>query len=534
MRRLLVLNALIFAVLAAAAALAYYSFSATSEQTSRERERTLMQDLAEEKVANFEFLISSSDTKLMERIELDKLIEPDFIKGAIGPAVASVYVLEDCDPGDGCEMKFVTGGHNVTSARTDAESNAYRNWFMARVLAPAPEGQGLAERLKRLKLNTRDHLILNVGLVAKQTNAPPKPYLLSFMKRASNGRTFYVIVEDDTNTITQVLFPQFFVQSAKRLYQVVDETGLVRSGDPFVYQADDTLVERKFVDTFDGWALRVAQRETTDVSAEQRKRFINSLLIGGAVGVIVIGLVALAFAVRRERRLNDLKSEFISNVSHELKTPLSIISMFGEMLALGRTKSPEQAHEYAEIIWRESVRLGRLIDNVLDFAKMERGMDVYEFAEDVDVIETVARAVELSGRRVAAAEMTMTSILPEEMSPARLDANAVTLAVMNLIDNAVKYAADGKKIEVSLRQEGDVIMLAVRDWGPGIDPEEQHRIFERFYRAKSIRLKPIRGSGIGLALVQHIARAHGGEVTVTSKPNEGSTFSILLPIDGKT
>ena len=124
------------------------------------------------------------------------------------------------------------------------------------------------------------------------------------------------------------------------------------------------------------------------------------MLIGGAVTVILGGLAFLGFAIRRERRLNELKSEFISNVSHELKTPLSIISMFGEMLAEGRTKSPEQAHEYAEIIWRESVRLGRLIDNVLDFAKIERGMGVYEFAE-ADLGEVVDRAIELSGRRVA-------------------------------------------------------------------------------------------------------------------------------------
>jgi two-component system phosphate regulon sensor histidine kinase PhoR len=516
---------LIFAVLAAAAALAYYGYSATSEQTSRDRERTLMQDLAEEKVANLEFLLTTADESLMKRVELDKLTDEQFINGlrdASGSAIASVYVLDD-------KLQLVPGGH---IGRKGAAGTAYLEWFMSRVLPPQPEGQDLAGKLARVEPNVRKHLYLNVGFGSGNTT--PKPYLLSYMKRSSAGRTYYVIVEDDTNYVTQVLFPQFFVQSSKRLYQVVDETGLVRSGDPFVYQADDTLVERKFVDTFDGWALRVAQRDTPDVAAEQRKRFINSVVIGGAVGIIVIGLIALVFAIRRERRLNDLKSEFISNVSHELKTPLSIISMFGEMLANGRTKSPEQAHEYAEIIWRESVRLGRLIDNVLDFAKMERGMDVYEFGEDVDVIETVARAVELSGRRVAAAEMTMTSVLPEELPLARLDANAFTLAVMNLIDNAVKYAADGKKIEVSLRQEDDkTIVLAVRDWGPGIDPEEQHRIFERFYRAKSIRLKPIRGSGIGLALVQHIARAHGGEVTVTSKPNEGSTFSILLPIDGK-
>ena len=261
--------------------------------------------------------------------------------------------------------------------------------------------------------------------------------------------------------------------------------------------------------------------------------FRSSLLIGGAMTVILAGLGFLGFSIRRERRLNELKSEFISNVSHELKTPLSIISMFGEMLAEGRTKSPEQAHEYAEIIWRESVRLGRLIDNVLDFAKIERGMGVYEFSEDTDLAGVVETAIELSSRRVASADMRLESHLEPELPLIRLDQNAFTLAVLNLIDNAIKYAASGKKIQLDLRREGDRLVLSVRDFGAGIDPEEHERIFERFYRARAIRLKPIRGSGIGLALVQHIARAHGGDATVESTVGQGSTFRIWLPIDGK-
>ena len=175
------------------------------------------------------------------------------------------------------------------------------------------------------------------------------------------------------------------------------------------------------------------------------------MLIGGAVTVILGGLAFLGFAIRRERRLNELKSEFISNVSHELKTPLSIISMFGEMLAEGRTKSPEQAHEYAEIIWRESVRLGRLIDNVLDFAKIERGMGVYEFADGRPRRGRRARdrAVGPAGRgRRDDARRRRSS---RELPPVRLDANAFTLAVLNLIDNAIKYAAEGKRIELDAR-----------------------------------------------------------------------------------
>ena len=503
MRRLLLVNALIFAVLAAAAALAYYGYSATSEQTSRDRELALMLDLAEEKVLNIESLIDDADKKLMRSIELDEMSKLQKLIETSGAAVRSIYVLDD-------QLKPMPDGSRGRNV-------AFRDWFLANVLPQLP--------LQKQPVDTRGHLYLNLD----------QPYLFSFMRRVSGGRTFYVVIEDDLFHLVGHLFPVFFIfsDSSKRLYQVVDDKGVVRYGAPFGAVEDGLVVERRFTETWDGFVLRVAQKDLGDPAAARRKRLIDSLLIGGATLVILAGLLALLFAIRRERRLNELKSEFISNVSHELKTPLSIISMFGEMLAEGRTKSPEQAHEYAEIIWRESVRLGRLIDNVLDFAKIERGMGVYEFADEMDIGEVVDRAVELSQRRVQAAEMTLEVELEPELPPVRLDANAYTLAVLNLIDNAIKYAHDGKKIRLELKRRADRIVLSVRDWGPGIDPEEHERIFERFYRAKAIRLKPIRGSGIGLALVRHIARAHGGDVDVTSTPASGSTFSIWIPIDGK-
>ena len=501
MRRLLLVNALIFAVLAAAAALAYYGYSATSEQTSRDRELALMLDLAEEKVLNIESLIDDADKKLMRSIEIDEMSKLK-VEGT-GAAVRSIFVLDE-------QFRLVPDG-----AR--GRSIAFRDWFMANVLPQLP--------LAKQPIDTRGHLYLNLD----------QPYLFSYMRRVSGGRTFYIVIEDDLYHLVGHLFPQFFIfnDSSKRLYQVVDDKGAVRYGAPFGEVNDGLVVERRFTETWDGFVLRVAQKDLGDPDALRRKRLLNSILIGASVLVILGGLLVLGFAIRRERRLNELKSEFISNVSHELKTPLSIISMFGEMLAEGRTKSPEQAHEYAEIIWRESVRLGRLIDNVLDFAKIERGMGVYEFADDMDIGEVVDRAIELSGRRVQAAEMTLESELEPELPPVRLDANAYTLAVLNLIDNAIKYAGDGKKIALSLAKRDNRIVLSVHDWGPGIDPEEHERIFERFYRAKAIRLKPIRGSGIGLALVRHIARAHHGDVEVTSAPGKGSTFSIWIPIDGK-
>jgi two-component system phosphate regulon sensor histidine kinase PhoR len=499
-RRVLLVNALIFAVLAAAVALAYYGYSATAEVVSREREQQLMHDLAQEKVDNIESLLVKDDYALFRLDDLSKLGEV-----AAGLSVKSVFVLDD-------QLKLVPGTY--FSRRTAKEGVAFRDWFLSEVAPKLP--------LAAQQLNERGHFYREYD----------RPYLFSFTRKLVGDKTYYIVIEDNLSHLVAFLFPQFFTftDQSKRLYQVVDEAGNLVYGAPYIGSSDALQPDPvPFVDTVDGWQLRVTERDTGVQRELRRKRMIDSTLIGGAVTVILAGLAFLAIAIRRERKSNALKSEFISNVSHELKTPLSIISMFGEMLAKGRTKTPEQASEYAEIIWRESVRLGRLIDNVLDFAKIERGMGVYEFAE-ADVGEVVERAVELVGRRLAAAEMTLATKIELDLPLVQLDANAFTLAVLNLIDNAIKYAAEGKKIELDLKRDGERIVLTVRDYGPGIDPEEHERIFERFYRARAMRLKPIRGSGIGLALVQHIARAHSGDVTVESSPGHGSTFRLWLPI----
>jgi two-component system phosphate regulon sensor histidine kinase PhoR len=499
-RRLLLVNALIFAVLAASIALAYFGFSYTSD--SRDRELRLLQDLAKEKVLNIESLIAEQDTKFLRGVQLDPMSDLETLSAQTGAAVASVFVLDD-------HLELIPGGYAAGRVH-DNESNAFRDWFMTNVLRDLP--------LRASPTGERRH---------KYDYWGKRPYLFSFMRRQSGTRTFYVVIEDDLTYFINTLFPQFFppATAVLRLYELVDDRNVHRYGVPFL-DSDQGSVKETFTDTLDNWVLRVA--DATPDPAQQRRTVLNTFVIGFAVFVILASLGVLAIAIWRERRANELKSEFITNVSHELKTPLSIISMFGEMLALGRTKNADQAVEYAEIIWRESVRLGRLIDNVLDFSRIERGLGGYEFAE-TDLGEVAARAIELSQRRLGAAEMTLDATIEPDLPPVMLDANAFTLAVLNLIDNAIKYAAEGKRVELRLRRDAGGVELAVRDFGPGIDPDDQPRIFERFYRARAVRLKPIRGSGIGLALVQHIARAHKGDVAVVSEPGHGATFTIWLP-----
>ena len=506
MRRLIVVNVLIFAVLASAIGLAYYGYSYTSEVSTRERAviKDTLRELAEEKVTGIESLIVDADKRVFDGIRFEPLSDLTELIKTSAAWVRSVLVLAE----DGT---VVPGGFASESGEE------FRAFFLAEVLPTLP--------LRNLPIGARGHVYGTWG---------GQSYLFSFARLAWGDRTYHVVLEEKWEDIVTNVLPQFLSLRTPRLYQVVDENGAIKFGRPFREEAGDVVVEQRFVDTFDTWTLRVAQKDTGTQAASGRRRAIDFVLIGLSLVVILASLASLAIAIRRERRANQLKSEFISNVSHELKTPLSIISMFGEMLAAGRTKSPAQATEYAEIIWRESVRLARLIDNVLDFAKIERGVDVYEFAP-ADAGEVVARAVELSVHRLQKAEMTVDLKIEPALPLVRLDANAFTLAVLNLIDNAIKYASEGKRIEVALGKDraGERLVLSVKDFGPGIAADEHEAIFERFYRARAMRLKPIRGSGIGLALVQHIARAHGGDAAVAeSRPGAGSTFSLWVPLAG--
>jgi two-component system phosphate regulon sensor histidine kinase PhoR len=322
-------------------------------------------------------------------------------------------------------------------------------------------------------------------------------------------------------------------QRSPNLYQVLNKEGNLIYGYALSGINTSDIAEIGFPETLTQWRLRVAHREARDLaSGVTQERRLDFVLISGAMVVIASGLMIMLAAVRRERRLSQLKSDFISNVSHELKTPLSIISMFGELLAMGRAKSDEQAAEYAEIIHRESMRLSALIENVLDFAKIERGVAPYSFAEDQDLGELVSRAVEICRTRLEQAKMTLDLEIAEDLPTTKLDYNAMLLAVQNLVDNAIKYAASGKRIEVSVRREDKMLELIVKDFGPGIPDAERKSVFDRFYRAKDVRLKPVRGSGIGLSLVKNIAEAHGGGVEIASDADSGCVFRIWIPITG--
>jgi signal transduction histidine kinase len=290
------------------------------------------------------------------------------------------------------------------------------------------------------------------------------------------------------------------------------------------------LIKRNFSFVFTDWIIVLEDsRESPEVWA--RRNFTFNLAASTALAAVLVVAVVLALrAAAREVRLSAMKSDFVSNVSHELRTPLASIRVFGELMRLGRVVSPEKVREYGEHIENESRRLTQLVENILDFSRIESGRKVYQLAA-ADLGAVVRGAVASFGVRMQQAGFTVTLEVPDAPGPfAQVDAGAVDHAICNLLDNAVKYSGDSRGIVVCLRQEGEEAVVEVRDHGVGIPRAEQPRIFDRFYRVSTGAVHEVRGVGLGLAIVRHIVAAHGGTVAVESEPGEGSTFSIRLPL----
>ncbi|HEY0156812.1 MAG TPA: HAMP domain-containing sensor histidine kinase [Thermoanaerobaculia bacterium] len=257
--------------------------------------------------------------------------------------------------------------------------------------------------------------------------------------------------------------------------------------------------------------------------------FRNNLMWTGGAFVILLGSVGLSVgAVARQMRLSQMKSDFVSNVSHELRTPLSSIRVFGEYMRLGRVEKPEKVRQYGEYIEAESRRLTQLINNILDFSKIESAEKKYRFCE-TDVVELVEQTVDAF--EVPLRDKGVSISFTAEAAPRLLlDKDAIAQVLMNLLDNAVKYSDGRKEVEVRVTAPRGEVRIAVEDHGIGIPAAEQKKIYEKFYRVGSTLVHDVKGSGLGLSIVQHVVQAHGGRVELVSVPGQGSTFTIVLPV----
>ena len=293
------------------------------------------------------------------------------------------------------------------------------------------------------------------------------------------------------------------------------------SGKPEVY--------KKFDDIFRGLAMGV-KYQGTSLEAMSRIWIRNSFLILGFLSLMMIAGIALTKrVVGKEIAVAKLKSDFVSNVSHELRTPLALIRLYAETLELGRITTKEKKHQYYRIIRKESERLTALINNILDFSRIEAGRKEYEF-RDTDIADLVRNTLDSYRYQIEQQGFELEETIDTELPAVRIDREAIARALVNLVNNALKYSQDEKYIGVKLYRDNGAVKLEVADHGIGIARRDQTKIFEKFYRAGDPLVHNTKGSGLGLSLVRHITEAHGGVIEVESAPGVGSKFIVSLPL----
>ncbi len=244
--------------------------------------------------------------------------------------------------------------------------------------------------------------------------------------------------------------------------------------------------------------------------------------------ILIFGLVLTVRAVTHELELARLKSDFVSTVSHEFKSPLTSIRQLAEMLQEGRVPSEERRQRYYDVLVEQSTRLSSLVTNILDLARIEEGRKEFRF-EAVEIGELVSDLVATTQHRVGHEGYVVEARIEEPLPPVRADREAIGQAISNLVDNAVQYSGDARQINICASANDGHVTVAVEDFGVGIPEDEIDRVFERFYRGGHELTRTVKGSGLGLTLVKEVVEAHGGTVEVKSEPGRGSTFSIRLP-----
>jgi signal transduction histidine kinase len=310
--------------------------------------------------------------------------------------------------------------------------------------------------------------------------------------------------------------PLIFVVSARKL--APPQATLV---------SKETETSIKLGDGLSGLHVEWQPGRFTPVQRVPASLYIAALAL--IVGTTVLGGYLLLRDVNRDLRIAELRTQFVASVSHELKTPLTAVRMFAETLMLGRAQDKQTRDEYLATIMNESERLTRLVDNVLDFSKIEQGRKVYHMrtAALPEVVRSAAQAMQYPLEQLG---FKLNVSIDENVSPMEADTDALEQAILNLLSNAMKYSTSASEIELRLHSQNGEAVIEVTDHGIGIPAEEQSRIFEKFYRIPSRETEFVAGTGLGLTLVNHIVEAHGGSIEVQSTVGQGSTFFIRLPL----
>lgn len=352
--------------------------------------------------------------------------------------------------------------------------------------------------------------------------------LLIFTGTNKHPGRIYGVVINPREFITEILSP--------RLQEVAKNEFIISVINPLTgYQYNSTkdfdkkpIQAQKPLWIFPDYNLGISLvgKSVQDLVQERAE---DSFILIGILFIVLIAAVWFVYsAVNKELELAKAKADFVSNVSHELRTPLSLISMFAETLEMDRVKTEEKKKEYYSIISRESNRLGKIVNSILNFSKMEAGKRKFNFAEE-DLNEIVIQIYQNYSYHLYNKGFDFEYEPGINIPKVMADREAVSEAVVNLIDNSVKYSTENKFIKITIGSEDRFVFIEISDKGIGISEKDQGKVFDKFYRVTSGLIHTTKGTGLGLTLVKQIMDAHKGRIILKSKSGEGSSFKLMFP-----
>lgn len=462
-----------------------------------------MLSIANDKIDRIEELIINSDNNVFSIGEMERFeeleIKWDDIKEN-SQFINNIIVLDSNDD----ILLFLYDSE-------DSSSNSYIRTFKDNILPLIKEEMG--------DINEHKHWHGKIG---------SKYYLISYKTFFYHDMEYRIFINNNVEIFVREIFPLLLSDPNQiQLINIIDDSGKLIFGSALKVWGEYSVV-RSFPTTFYHWRLQISPSNAGELIKRARnKKVSDAILIGLSLGIIVFGLSLFSYVTFKERKLNILKNDFISNFSHELKTPLSLIKMFSELLVMGKVDKEEKKKEYYEIINRETERLSSLIDNVLDFSRLERGKVQYQF-EKIFINILLEDIISIYKTRFENEHIELIMKIEDNLPPIFVDVHSIKIAIHNLLDNALKYASKSEHVWIEVNKVALNIEIKIRDEGEGIPKEEQKKIFERFYR--SVQARTQRGSGIGLNVAKSIVESHGGKIWVESEPRKGSNFIIRLPI----
>jgi signal transduction histidine kinase/tetratricopeptide (TPR) repeat protein len=340
-------------------------------------------------------------------------------------------------------------------------------------------------------------------------------------------------IKIDNTFLEDSLLPDIIIKSGLKKeadFALSDISGHIIAGDSALYNKS-TNIASYFDNNFPPWRIEVISEIIRPVLF---KGFYKSFYFWTILTMMVIlafGIVIINRTIAHEKEILKLKSDFVSSVSHEFKTPITSIKALTERLLDGTVKDPKRMREYYSVISRDAENLSHLVGNFLDFSKLEEGKKQYNI-EETDFNNWLEQTVTDFFSKIPRRKFKIDKNIIEPLAPIKIDKNSMKLAVNNLLDNAVKFSSENSEIKVILEKQDKRLLLKVKDKGIGIPKNEQLKIFEKFYRGKEASHFSTTGTGLGLPIVKQIVEAHGGEISVESELGEGSSFTISIPVYG--